>query len=169
MAESNHSLDTSAWATPCWKHLMRHKCKCGVYAIYNIVNGKLYIGGAKTLYRRKKRHLLSLRKGIHHNPNLQQDWIEFGEVAFCFGVIEYVEDYRDLRSREQFWLDHYGIQKYNRHSDATSARGCYPTEETRMKMSAAHKGKGGWRHSEETKKRLSESRKAFLMRKRETA
>lgn len=81
MANANHSIDMSTWDMPVWTKLMRHKCKCGVYAIINNVNGKLYIGGAKTLYRRKKRHLLSLRTGVHHNPNLQNDWSEYGEDA----------------------------------------------------------------------------------------
>lgn len=147
---------------------MRHKCKCGVYAIYNIANGKLYIGGAKTLYRRKKRHLLSLRKGVHHNPNLQKEWIEFGEAAFNFGVIEYVEDYSKLREREQYWMDHYQVtdRGYNRHGDSTSGRGCIPGEETRRKMSAARTGRKLGPMPQERRVALSNAKKAYHARKK---
>lgn len=44
--------------------------KCGIYKIINLINGKVYIGQTINYTKRKSRHFLLLKKGIHHNEYL---------------------------------------------------------------------------------------------------
>ena len=62
----------------------------GVYAIRNTQNGRLYIGAAGNLSKRWGEHRWNLRNGRHHNPRLQQDWVEYGCDAFVFEIVEEV-------------------------------------------------------------------------------
>jgi predicted GIY-YIG superfamily endonuclease len=64
----------------------------GIYMILNCVNGKLYIGCATYLRKRKAAHRCELSKGEHHSEHLQRAWKKYGERAFEFIVIETVEN-----------------------------------------------------------------------------
>jgi len=59
----------------------------GVYAIHNIVNGRVYIGQTRNVSRRFKQHRRLLNMGGHSNPGLQADWKEHGEAAFKMEVM----------------------------------------------------------------------------------
>ncbi len=72
----------------------KSKTKSGVYLIKHKYNGRLYIGQAKNLEIRHKRHLNDLKKGIHHSKLLQHDYNEVCgfsnfEDTFDVGVIIY--------------------------------------------------------------------------------
>lgn len=155
MADLNDIRKT--WDVPDWIPHMRVKMQSGVYAICNTVNGKLYVGSAKILYRRKKRNLLALRTGKHHNPNLQAEWAEFGESEFVFSIIEYVSDYSCIRDREQYWMDLLKVVEtgYNVCPDAMSSRGLRASDYTKQKMSAAHIGREYKPLTQETKEKIS--------------
>ena len=56
----------------------------GIYEILNIVNGKRYIGSAKSLSRRWKEHRRLLERGKHHSQILQRAWDKYGGDAFKF-------------------------------------------------------------------------------------
>jgi len=63
---------------------------CGIYAIFNKENGKVYIG--KTInkiyrYLRTER-LFSLRNGNMHNKELQKDFKKYGEKNFEIFILE---------------------------------------------------------------------------------
>ena len=93
------------------------KRKSGIYQIRNLANGKLYIGSASNLYRRKNhQHLYLLRKRVHYNTHLQNAFNKYGEQNFIFEVIEFVEDKNKLLELEQYWLDKLNIIKegYNK-------------------------------------------------------
>ncbi len=77
----------------------------GIYAITNKVNGKMYVGSAVDLRGRLAVHLSGLKNGSHCNKKLQRAWIKYGEHAFEYSVLEYVEDKNELISREQEWID----------------------------------------------------------------
>lgn len=76
----------------------------GIYKIVCLFTGKFYVGSAKNLNRRFKRHRSELRKGIHSNPYLQKAWNKYGEENFKFEIIEEV-DQELLLCTEQKWLD----------------------------------------------------------------
>ena len=82
------------------------KGKSGIYQIRNFINGKIYIGSAVNLYRRKYEHLYDLSSSTHHNIHLQRAFDKYGEQNFVFEIIEFCEP--DVRYEiEQYWLDNF--------------------------------------------------------------
>lgn len=151
--------------------------KSGIYRIDG-PKGRFYVGSAKGLSRRWIEHKRDLRRGTHGNPRLQRAWSKYGEESFEFSVLEYVEDVTQLLAREQHWIDTLDAVKkgYNVLPTAGSNLGMTHSEETKRKMSAAHKGRKhgpmseeqkryyselykGKKLSEETRKKMSESRR----------
>lgn len=78
--------------------------KSGIYQIKNLINNKIYIGSSKSMMKRKRSHLDTLRRNIHHSRKLQLSWNKYGENNFEFSVLEYC-DVDLLETREQFYLD----------------------------------------------------------------
>lgn len=134
----------------------------GIYVIVNMESSKVYVGSTACSFRgRWSQHESELRRGVHHSPHLQHAWNLYGEVAFKFQVCEYVEDNEQLHIREQYWLDFHRMltEVYNtglvaRHSMLGRKR----TAETCAKISKAkmgHQDRVGYTHSEETRLKMS--------------
>jgi group I intron endonuclease len=66
---------------------MAELANSGIYEIVNLVNGKKYIGSAKSLHSRFGNHRVRLVSGKHHNRYLQKSWIKYGAEAFAFRVL----------------------------------------------------------------------------------
>ena len=135
----------------------------GVYAIVNTASWKVYVGSTVGRFMtRWTTHKWKLRKNVHESPYLQNAWNKYGEEAFTFEVLEELtraEVIADERAREQWWLDRFREQGkvYNTGLVAANPMTGRPrSEETRRKLSAAHKG---MKHSEETKQKMSTARK----------
>lgn len=119
--------------------------KPGVYLIRNIVNNKVYVGSAtKNMRTRWFRHRTLLRAGKHHNLHLQSAWNKYDEGSFEFSVILQCKP-EDCISLEQWWINElcaadnkYG---YNISPTAGSCFGVTHTNETKKRMSEAHKGR----------------------------
>lgn len=129
----------------------------GIYRIKNILNGKFYIGSAKSFSRRWKSHKDKLRKNKHENKYLQNAWNKYGEQIFIFLVLEYVKNKKNLISVEQCYLDSLQPFKtigYNICRIAGSRLGTKATKKTKRKISKANKGR---RHTEETKEKIRKS------------
>ena len=111
----------------------------GVYEIRNR-NGKRYIGSSINLKERGQHHLSMLRARQHGNRHLQRAFDKDGESAFMFSVLERVEDSARLIEREQYFFD---ILKpeYNLSltADSRYSLGHHHSEETKKKMSESHK------------------------------
>ena len=132
---------------------------CGIYQILNTSNGKCYIGSSVNIKTRWKNHVSALRKNKSQNIKLQNAWNKHGEMAFEFNIIEIVYgDKECLYKREQHYIDLYDSARrgYNILAAAGSSLGYKHTEETRIKLSESHKG---IKLSDETKKKLSEAKK----------
>ena len=140
---------------------------CGIYMIQNLVNGKMYIGQAVDIERRWGRHRSRLRGNNHDNEHLQSAWNKYKEDNFEFTII--CECYESqLNTKEIDYISKLRTYDrdfgYNKTYGGDSER---PTEETREKMSKAHKGKYcgenapmyGKHHSEETRRKQSEANK----------
>ncbi|KKL12012.1 hypothetical protein LCGC14_2540030 [marine sediment metagenome] len=125
----------------------------GIYKIANTVTGDLYIGSAVNTDRRIYRHKYLLNKQEHHNPILQNVYNKHGLNNLLFEIIERVEDKNDLLSREQFYLDKLN-PKYNICKIAGSSLGLKHSEETKKKMSESHKNM-----SEDTRHKISLSQR----------
>lgn len=129
---------------------------CGVYAIYNTEKKKIYIGSSVRVEKRWRDHKRELKLEIHHSRYLQRAWNKYGEDKFVFCLIERVCNTNILLDREQFWMDYYKCYEpasgYNLSRSSRNCLGVKHTEETKRKMSESSKGHV---HSAETRKKLS--------------
>lgn len=164
-----------------WLFIMANYQKPGIYLIRNIVNGKVYIGSAINIYKRKLEHFYRLRLDKHENQKLQYSWNKHGEDAFEHKVL-ILCDIESLIHYEQCVIDLYqrriGTQNlYNINLTAGSRLGIKHSEETKRKISAAkqnvsletrqkiseaNKGNKYWlgrKHSIEARKKMSKSKK----------
>lgn len=128
--------------------------KSGIYTITNLVNGKIYIGMSKNITERKYDHRYILKKGTHENTYLQYSVNKYGIENFFFEVLEYCEE-EFLCSQENYWCNMLNTHNrnfgYNIKPTSPHCK-CGHTNESRLKLSLAHKGK---KLSEEHKKKLS--------------
>ena len=81
----------------------------GIYCIQNSKNGKIYIGSAVDLKRRRREHFSRLEKKIHNNRLLQRSYNKYGKSFFHFYVIEAVKEKKDLLTREQLYIDWFDV------------------------------------------------------------
>jgi group I intron endonuclease len=130
----------------------------GVYAIRNTTDGRAYVGSAANIRTRWNTHRCELRLGKHRNSRLSAAWSLFGEAAFAFEILELAAP-ADLKSREQFWLDHFiaGDAAYNWQPVAYSASGQPISEETKRKLSAIARVRPPV--SDQTRAKMSKTRK----------
>lgn len=128
----------------------------GVYKITNIVNNKIYIGSSVNLKKRIYEHKRTLKLNKHHSCALQRAVNKYGIDNFIFEIIENC-NIDEIIIREQFYIDSLKPE-YNILKHAYSNFGHKHTEETKRKLSELNKGKT---HivTEETKIKISESHK----------
>jgi len=111
----------------------------------NTKSRKIYVGSSVNVSRRLTHHRCLLNKGRHWNKHLQASWNKYGSDSFQFEALEFCE-VEDLLKMEQKWIDSleaFGSKGYNMVPVAGSVRGrtFRHTEESKMKMSLAKKGK----------------------------
>lgn len=112
----------------------------GVYMIKNILNNKCYIGSSINVKRRLQTHICHLNKGMHHNRHLQAAYNKYGQKAFQFVILEICEPIIDtILSLEQKYLDL--NPEYNNAPIAGSNNGYKHSAETKKKMSNSRTGK----------------------------
>ena len=108
---------------------------CGIYKITHRESGMCYIGLSVHIFKRWNSHISTRKKYKLHDA-----FDQFGIDSFSFEVIEEC-DKKELRKREKHWIKHY---------DCVWPKG----------YNSNHGGGGGViKHSEKTKKKMSESRK----------
>lgn len=131
----------------------------GIYCIRHIASDRRYVGSACRLRTRKSDHLSALKRGRHHSGRLQKAWDEYGEDAFCFEVLEFIETRTTLITREQCWIDRYEtdtpMRGFNISPTAGNTLGRRHTKEAIEKMRAA---KTGLKASPETREKMSKAR-----------
>jgi group I intron endonuclease len=89
-------------------HKFRGPWAAGVYAIRNLNDGKVYVGGSLCISSRASHHIWHLRRSRHVNERLQSAWAADGEGCFIFKVLELINDTSLLHEREQYYLDKLG-------------------------------------------------------------
>jgi group I intron endonuclease len=131
-----------------------------IYMITNIINGKIYIGSATNYKVRMNLHFSLLNRNKHHSIILQRSYNKYGSENFECDIIEYC-DINNLIEREQVWINFFKPE-FNINKVAGSAfKGRKHSEETKKIMSEKHKGHkhyGPFIHTDETKIKMSELR-----------
>lgn len=148
-----------------------------------MINSKKYIGQSNNINYRWIHHKWCLNNNCHSNSYLQRAWNKYGEKYFKFYIIEkcdsslinnkemyYIDLYKTMVSKNGYNLDS-GGNLNKKHSEITKIKisrantGRKVSDLTRFKISKNRKGKMtgkshfmyGKHHSDETKKKLSES------------
>ncbi len=116
--------------------------KSGIYLIRNVINGKVYIGKAKCIYRRIKAHITDLNtKRINaENDHFIRAWYKYGKENFAYTVLEYLLlDDKLISKQELYYQLLYKSTDpnlgYNIRLD--SSTGLIVSKETRLKLSIA--------------------------------
>lgn len=79
---------------------------CGIYQIRNSQNKKVYIGSSNNIERRLSDHFRNLKRGTHHSKKLQRSFDNTNNKSVFIGeILEVVADERELKVREQFYID----------------------------------------------------------------
>ena len=134
--------------------------KSGIYQIKNLTNNKIYIGSSVDIKARWAGHRSDLKNKKHHSKHLQRSWELHGFDAFEFTVLEVVKDCQLLLEREQHYIDTLKPYKreigYNNCREAKSCLGFTHSDESKRKMSQS---RIGFKHSEETKRKISKAHK----------
>jgi group I intron endonuclease len=141
-----------------------------IYQITNMITGDFYIGSAQSFARRQWQHRYALKRGDHKNPHMQASWNKYGEDAFVFEILEEVSDESDILEIENIYLHECvgRVDCFNVNRDAQLPRlGQTHSEESRKKISSSRKGKAGgedhYRYgqtlSDEVRKKISRTQK----------
>lgn len=138
--------------------------KKGIYKIFNMVDGRYYVGSATISFaKRETQHISDLAKNKHRNIHLQRAYNKYGHENFVFVIVEILDlSDKEIILREQWHLDQNA--DYNIATIAeNSAKGRKMTPEQLAAHSERLKGKSTWNKgipfSEESKKKMSEAKK----------
>lgn len=132
----------------------------GIYTITNIIDNKIYVGSARTTFKkRKNHHFHHLRKGTHGNRHLQNAWNKYGESSFKFEILEECIP-ENCISQETYWcniLDSLNSKfGYNIELPQIGAFGIKRTKETKRKISIKLTGR---KIPQEVKDKISKTTK----------
>jgi len=119
----------------------------GVYKVVNTTTNECYVGSSRRVRKRAAEHFRLLRQGLHPNTLLQKSFDGYGEGSFKWELEVLCEDEQDLGGIEEMFLrNEASFEEPSVFNISTSAK---------APMS-------GRNHTEETKRRLHERRKASL-------
>lgn len=114
-------------------------CNGVVYKILNVITGNFYIGSTMNYNNRVWQHRSSMRAHVHKNPNIQNEFMNFGERAFVFGVIEdNISDKINLMDKEQYYIDKLK-PTYNVHINSRGPKGVKRNQKIKDKLAIAQK------------------------------
>ena len=140
----------------------KYKDNYGIYGIRNKINDKVYVGQTgERFLRRYWHHQWKLRDNSHDNMYLQNAWNKYGEDNFEYVVLESVEDSSLLDELEIKYIDYYKKNNlsYNMLLGGGGRRGFRMSENTKKLIAEKNRQHMlGTKHSEETKKKMSEAR-----------
>lgn len=111
----------------------------GIYLITNTVNGLCYVGQSQDMRRRKDTHIRELNRNAHCNRHLQSSWNKYGADAFEFTVLTECP-VEKLNDEEVYYIAELGtfVGGYNMNAGGGANTGYKHTEETKRKLSEGH-------------------------------
>lgn len=118
---------------------------CGIYAIINTENNKIYVGQSRDIYGRWRMHKHELNTNTHHNLHLQRAWNSYGGEVFDFIILESC-DVSQLNDKELFYIHKYNATNYDCGYNMCGGGDCVRSvsDETRAKISQARRGNSNW-------------------------
>lgn len=136
----------------------------GIYLIKNMINGKVYVGKSKNIEKRMASHKSDRKRGTE-NIHLFRAIQKYGESAFENFILEECGE-EILMEREKYWIEKYNSLDRNFGYNILPAEMSAPTffgrkhsDETKKKMSESATGRlGSWngrKHTEEEKLKIS--------------
>lgn len=141
----------------------KYKDNYGIYGIINKINGKVYVGQTgERFLRRYWHHQWKLRDNSHDNIYLQNAWNKYGGDNFEYVVLEVAEDLNLLDEMEIKYIEHYKKNNlcYNMLLGGGGRRGFKMSESAKEIIAQKNRQHMlGKKHSEETKRKMSETRK----------
>lgn len=136
----------------------------GIYKIINTKNNKIYVGSSVDIKKRWSTHRSKLRGSYHVNNYLQNAWNKYGEGAFEFEVIKKVNNYEELISAEQKYLEKLKPE-YNIQLSAGERWGFKHSKETIEKLRKINlggkNGNYGRKHTAKEKELMSKNHADF--------
>lgn len=158
--------------------------KSGIYCIESTMNKKKYYGQTIGFRRRFYQHKSMINRGVHSSPILQKHANKYGINDLNFKVVELC-DLIDLNERELFYLlkedslfniskdpvkVRYGIRQSKESIDKMVAsrikNGTFKIKEDNRLIHVGNKYNLGRKHSDETKKKISEKSKCRIWTKK---
>lgn len=130
---------------------------CGIYKITSPAN-KIYIGKSVNITIRKNHYIYHFGKG---QPKVHNSIIKYGWESHTFEIICVCERHK-LNDLEKYYIKLYDTFNTANGLNLTSGgeNSWKITEETRLKMSLAHKGR---KHTIEAKEKISESNRRRII------
>lgn len=122
-----------------------------IYKITNTINGKCYIGQHKMPKGRE-----TFKRYMGNGIAIRQAIIKYGKKNFTKYILEYIEDdekHETVSEREKFWIKECNSLYPNGYNIAIGGEGGITSEIA--KRSVATRKSRGYKHSEETKKKIS--------------
>lgn len=108
-----------------------------IYKVTNLANNKLYIGQTRNSLRiRQLQHL----KARSHCSALAAAIRKYGPDHFVFEIIETVDHLETLSTKEIYYIKHFNSLAPNGYNLTEGGENASHTEESRKKLSEAHKG-----------------------------
>ena len=148
----------------------KFKKDIGIYKITNLVNGMVYIGQTKQGFQKRYwLHRWKLRNGSHDNQYLQNAWNKYGEENFEFSIVEVLK-IQEIDEKERYWISFYKEQNkcYSIQDGGQPTRlNDFVTKEGRKLVGEKNRQRLlGTKLSEETKIKMSNSRKGKFVKKK---
>lgn len=135
----------------------------GIYLIINTINNFVYVGQTKQKFKKRYwHHCWKLNDNSHDNIHLQCAWNKYGADAFQFVIKESVDDFEKLNELEEKYISMYREQGkcYNIQDGGQKTGGYERTDEWKKVVGEKNRQHMlGRKHSEETKRKMSESHK----------
>jgi group I intron endonuclease len=114
-----------------------------VYCIENKINGKKYIGKAKTPKRRWESHLSTSKKETSHHKYIHRAIAKYGANNFWFRCIDYELSEESALAQERHWIGFFNTTNSN----------------FGYNLTLGGEGKSGYKHTPESRRKISESAK----------